>query len=37
MSTITPSKPPFLVGSTAWALVIAVLLVFFAAVAMFFQ
>ena len=37
MSTITPTKPPFGLGSTVWALVIAVLLVILAAMAMFFQ
>ena len=37
MSTLTPTKPPFGVGSSAWALVIAVLLVILAAMAMFFQ
>jgi hypothetical protein len=37
MTTITPTKPPFGIGSTAWILIVAVVLVILAAMAMYFR
>jgi hypothetical protein len=37
MTTMTPTKPPFGLTSTAWTLIVAVLLVILAAMAVYFR